>query len=126
VAGGSHEDHQIEAEMMSNMLPSIFTLEIGGKPMLTFEAKNLREAHELCQEQWLKIDLAEATSDGVPLWNGIAKLRARIALPNESALFAEARNSGEPPDGLMLVYLVELDGEATEGPRVNFRRPHLA
>jgi hypothetical protein len=60
VAGGSHEDHQIEAEMMSNMLPSIFSLETNGKPMLTFEAKNLREAHELCQEQWLKIDLAEA------------------------------------------------------------------
>jgi hypothetical protein len=100
--------------MSANMLPSIFTLEIGGKPMLAFEAKNLREAHELCHEQWLKIDLAEATSDSVPLWNGIARLRARIALPDESALFAEAKNSGEPSDGLMLVYLVELDGEATD------------
>jgi hypothetical protein len=100
--------------MMSNILPSIFTMEIGGKPTLTFEAKNLREAHELCQEQWLKIDLAEAICDGVPLWNGQAKLRARLALPHESALFAEARKSSEPDDGLMLVYLVELDGEASD------------
>jgi hypothetical protein len=100
--------------MSANMLPSIFTIEIGGKPTFVFEAKNLREAHELCHEQWLKIDLAEATCDGAPLWDGMAKMRARIALPHESALFAEAKNSGEPSDGLMLVYLVELDGEATD------------
>ena len=63
----------------ANILPSIFTIEIGGKPTLAFEAKNLREAHELCHEQWLKIDLAEAICDGVPLWDGKAKLRARMA-----------------------------------------------
>jgi hypothetical protein len=32
--------------MMANLLPAIFTLDIGGKPALTFEAKNLREAWE--------------------------------------------------------------------------------
>jgi hypothetical protein len=47
------------------------------------------------------------------LWDGKAKLRARIALPDESALFAEAKanKNGQPADGLMLVDLVELDGE---------------
>ena len=92
----------------------VFTIEIGGTPTLTFEAQNLREAHELCHEQWLKDDLAEAKSDGVPLWDGKAKLRARIALPEESVLFAEAKNNGQPSDGLMLVYLVELDGGETD------------
>jgi hypothetical protein len=44
-------------------------------------------------------------------------LRARIALPDESAVFAEAKNNGHPSDGLMLVYLIELDDGATdEGP----------
>jgi hypothetical protein len=33
-----------------------------------------------------------------------------MALPDESALFAEAKNNGQPSDGLMLVYLVKLDG----------------
>src|SRR5258708_977501 len=80
----------------------VFTIEIGGTPTLTFEAQNLREAHELCHEQWLKDDLAEAKSDGVPLWDGKAKLRARIALPEESVLFAEAKNNGQPSDGMML------------------------
>ena len=59
-------------------------------------------------------DLAEAKSEGVPLWDGKAKLRARIALPEESALFADAKNNGQPSDGLMLVYLVELDVETDE------------
>jgi hypothetical protein len=100
--------------MIAIMLPSIFTIEIGGTPTLVLEAQNLREAHELCHEQWLKSDLAEAKCDCVPLWDGKAELRTRMALARESALFAEAKNSGEPPDGLMLVYLVELDGEATD------------
>jgi hypothetical protein len=100
--------------MIENVLPSIFTIETDGTPTLVFEAQNLREAHELCHEQWLKDDLAEAKSDGVPLWDGKAKLRARMALPDESAMFAEAKNNGEPSDGLMLVYLVELDGEPTD------------
>jgi len=100
--------------MIANMLPSIFTIEIGSTPTLVFEARNLREAHELCHEEWLKGDLAEAKCNGVPLWDGKAKLRARMALPGEAALFADAKNSGDPSDGLMLVYLVELDGEATD------------
>ena len=97
--------------MTAIVLPTIFTIEIGDTPTLAFEAHHLREAHELCQEQWLKDDLAEAKSGGVPLWDGKAKLRARIALQEERALFAEAKNNGQPSDGLMLVYLVELDGE---------------
>jgi len=100
--------------MIAIMLPSIFTIEIGDTPTLALEAQNLREAHELCQEQWLKNDLAEAKSNGAPLWDGKAKLRARMASPDESAMFADAKNNGEPSDGLMLVYLVELDGEVTD------------
>ena len=99
-------------EMIANLLPSIFTIEIGETPALAFEAQNFREARELCHKQWLKDDLAEAKVDRLPLWDGKAKLRARPALPNEIALFGEAKNNGDPSDGLMLVYLVELDGEA--------------
>ena len=100
--------------MTANVLSPVFTIEIDGTPTLTFEAQSLREAHELCHEHWLKNDLAEAKSDGVPLWDGKAKLKARIALPNEMALFAEAKNNGQPFDGLMLVYLIELDGGITD------------
>ena len=105
-----------EGEMTANLLSRIFTIEIGDTPTLTFEVQNLREAQELCHEQWLKDDLAEARSDGAPLWDGKAKLRARMALPDESALFAEAKNNGQPSDGLMLVYLVKVDGGETDEP----------
>jgi hypothetical protein len=37
-----------------------------------------------------------------------------MALPDEIALFAEAKNNARPSDGLMLVYFVELDGEAED------------
>ena len=97
--------------MTANVLFRIFTIEIGDTPTLTFEAQNMREAQELCHEQWLKDDLAQAKSHDVPLWDGKAKLRARMALPDESALFTEAKTNSQPSDGLMLVYLVELDGE---------------
>jgi hypothetical protein len=60
--------------MIANLLPSIFTIEIGGTPTLVFEAQNLRETRELCHEQWLKSDLAEAKCDGVPLRYGNTKL----------------------------------------------------
>ena len=100
--------------MTANILSRLFTIEIGDTPTLTFEAQNQREAQELCHEQWLKDDLAEAQSDGTPVWDGKAKLRARMALPDESAVFAEAKNeaknNSQPSDGLMLVYLVKLDG----------------
>src|SRR5882757_4594036 len=103
-----------EGKVTANVLPTIFTIEIGDTPTLTFEVQNLREARALCREQWLKDDLVEAKSDGVALWDGKAMLRARIALPDESAVFAEAKTSGQPSDGMMLVYLVELDGGATD------------
>jgi hypothetical protein len=102
--------------MIANVMSRLFTIEIGDTPTLTFEAQTLREAHKLCNEQWLKDDLAEAKSDGAPLWDGKAKLRARVARPDESALFAEATNNGQASDRLMLVFLVELDGEPPVDP----------
>ena len=63
--------------------------------------------------------LTQAKSEVAPLWVGKAKLRVRIALPDESAFFSEAKNNGQPSDGLMLVYLVELDGNETDEQSVN-------
>ena len=69
--------------MTADLVPAIFTIDIGDRPTVTFEAQNLREARKLCHEHWLKEDLAEAKSGGVPLWDGKAKLRARLSLPEE-------------------------------------------
>jgi hypothetical protein len=100
--------------MMANLLPAIFTLEIGGNAVLTFEAKNLREAWEVCHEQWLHEDISGLRSNETPLWDGKAALRSRYATEAEIAVYRKAAvDAGPSPDDLVLVYLVELDG-ATE------------
>jgi hypothetical protein len=91
------------------LLPAIFTLEVGGKPTLTFEAKNLREAWEICHEVWLKEDLASICSNGVPLWDGKASLRSRSAVEAEIAIYRRAAQQEQTPGDLVLAYLVELD-----------------
>ena len=91
--------------------PAIFTLDIGGRPTLAFEAKNLRESQQLCHEYWLRRDIAGLTSNGAPLWDGKARLRARRSTEDEIAVYREAaRDAAQPEDDLLLAYLVELDG----------------
>ncbi|MCK7475411.1 MAG: hypothetical protein MZV49_22400 [Rhodopseudomonas palustris] len=73
----------------------IFTIDVGQRPVLAFEAKNLREAHEMCHESWLLSDLKELRSNGEQLWDGKTKLRARYADDNEKAAY---RAAGTAPD----------------------------
>ena len=99
--------------MTPTLFPSVFTIEIGGKPTVTFEAKSLREASEICNAPWLGEDLASAHSDGAPLWDGKAPLRARMSYADEIASFDDASKDAQPSDGMLLVYLVELDDNDT-------------
>jgi len=94
------------------MVPTaIFTLDIDGIPTLAFEAKNLRESQQLCHETWLRQDIADLTSNGLPLWDGKARLRARRSTENEIAVYREAaREAAQPQGDLLLAFLVELDG----------------
>ncbi|MCK1512285.1 hypothetical protein IVB22_06800 [Bradyrhizobium sp. 190] len=96
---------------MMLLLPAIFTLEVGGRPTLVFEAKNLRESQQLCHEHWLRRDIAGLMSNGAPLWDGKARLRARRSTENEIAVYRKAaRDAAQPQGDLLLAYLVELDG----------------
>jgi hypothetical protein len=100
--------------MTPTLFPSIFTIEIGGTPTVTFEAKSLREASEICNAPWLGEDFASAHSNGAPLWDGKAPLKARMGYENEIAIFSAASKDAQPSDGMLLVYLVELDDHHTE------------
>jgi len=66
----------------------VFTLDVAAKPVLTFEAANLREAAQLCYEEWLREDLMSLRSNDVPLWDVKALIRARYATPDETEHFA--------------------------------------
>jgi len=106
--------------MTPTLFPSIFTIEIGGKPTVTFEAKSLREASEICNAPWLREDFASAHSNGAPLWDGKAQLRVRMGYEGEIATFGAASKDAQPSDGMLLVYLVELDdNDSAEGSEPN-------
>ena len=89
----------------------IFTLDVAGTPILTFEAKNLREAQEVCREKWLLDDLLRLSSNGIALSDAQAKLRVRYAAETEADIYRNgAAIAQEADDDLILVYLIELDG----------------
>jgi hypothetical protein len=87
----------------------VFTLEVDGRPILTFEAGRIREAQALCKEPWLHTDLRVLTSNGVPLMNANAKLSVRLANVEEANIFGEAAAATRQTDDMVLAYLVELD-----------------
>jgi|SRR4051812_189538 hypothetical protein len=98
------------------MTPTLFLRSlrsIGGKPTVAFETRGLREASEICNAPWLGEDFASAHSNGAPLWDGTASLRARMGYEDEIATFSEASKDAQPSDGMLLVYLVELDDDDT-------------
>jgi hypothetical protein len=92
---------------MKDSADRIYTVEIGGRAVLTFPAKSLREAQSLIKETWLLNDLSELKSKGARLWDGKAKLVVRNATPDETAR-SERRVKGAAGDDLPIVYLVDL------------------
>jgi hypothetical protein len=87
----------------------VFTLEVAGRPTLTFEASGTRTAQQICKEPWLLDDLALLRSAGVPLFTAPSKLSVRLATAEEAIIFGEAGRLAKPSDDTVLVYLVELD-----------------
>jgi hypothetical protein len=91
------------------MHSAIFTLEVDGRPILAFEARNLRESAQLGREVWLREDIVRLKSNGTPLWDGKAPLRSRYATEVEKSIYLEAAGDAAS-DEMILAYLVELDG----------------
>jgi hypothetical protein len=102
--------------MPAELLPAIFTLDVGSRPILSFEAKNLREAHEICHEQWLREDLLRLKSDSVPLWDGKVRFRARYASSAETDVYRRSHRVSQPSEEILLAFLVNLDGEDSVRP----------
>ena len=86
-----------------------------GRPTLAFEAKRLREATQLCAEPWLRDDLIELKSNGVPLCSAESKLRARTSNAAEIAVHRDATRAPTSEDDILLTYLVKIDGLEANG-----------
>ena len=94
--------------------PSIWALEIDGKPTLAFEAMKYREADEICHQEWLRLELGQRKINHVPLCGADSHLRIRLARPAEMLLYRQAAEANKLSDD-GLAYLIELD------PVVSFR-----
>ena len=95
---------------MRPALERAFTLLSGSRPIVAFVAKNQAVARELVREAWLRDDLGLCQSNGEPLWDGQAKLSVRLSTPEETAKLSEATDETAGNDGIVLAFLVELDG----------------
>jgi hypothetical protein len=87
---------------------AVFAMDVDGKATFTFEAKNFREAFELCKEDWVRDDLTTITSNGLPLCSSTAKLTVRRADEAEIVIYRTAADKTQTED-LVLAYLVDLD-----------------
>jgi hypothetical protein len=94
--------------------PSIWMLEIDGKPTLAFEALKNREADEIRHQEWLRVELGQRKINHVPLCGADSHLRIRLARPAEMLLYRQAAEANKLSDN-HLAYLIELD------PVVSFR-----
>lgn len=98
-----------------NRSDRVFTIEIQGRPILSFAAISHSEAQSLCKEEWLRDDLSKCKSDGEALWDGGASITVRMATANEMSLYWQAAKAADDTEDMVLAYLVELDS-ANEGP----------
>ena len=89
----------------------IFTVDIDGKPTVSFEVLSAREANELLKEHWFRDDLRVLKSDGLPLWDGVAPLRSRPADEHETERYQGIAAAADDAAGdILLAFLVTLDG----------------
>jgi len=101
--------------MKAQLSLSAFTIEVDGKPVLTFETRLYSEAEAILSDERLRRGLCAATSGGVPICDEHSILRLRLARPDEAKRYKEA--TSQPTDDLKLVYLVDLDHpDETHGP----------
>lgn len=90
------------------MSDRVYTLEVGGRPVLCFPAARLQDAQSRVKEDWLHADLRELKSAGKPLWDGREKLAVRQANSFEAARFERESKSLPAGGDLPIVFLVVL------------------
>jgi hypothetical protein len=93
----------------------VYTVEIGGTPIVSFEARNNREAQELAKEGWFLEDLKNLAAKGQPLWDGKAPVRARLASDDEAKRYRDIAAEAEETGDIVLAFLVTLDGLSKGG-----------
>jgi hypothetical protein len=84
-----------EGEMIANLLPSLFTIEIGDTPALAFEAQNFREERPRSRRPAFRQELTGiAAAEVGRAWNFVSCL----TLPRMPRYFFNVSHDGDEPD----------------------------
>jgi hypothetical protein len=86
-------------------------VENDNRAIVALEATCLAEARHLIKERWFQIRVTKQTTNGIPVWDGKAKLRIRPATE------VEVEALGETHGDFTLTFLVDLDGSPTDSGR---------
>ena len=87
----------------------VFTLEVDGKPTAAFSARNAGDAQDFSKQSWLRSNLTDHTSNGLPLSDTNAELTVRSANAEETEIFKQVASEARSSEETVLAYLVELD-----------------
>src|SRR5438874_474014 len=71
---------------------TIYVAEIEGRGIAAFHADNGAEAERLVRDRVFRDDLMVLASNGLPLWDGVADIQVRQALPGEEAKWRTSRD----------------------------------
>ena len=94
---------------MKKTINKVYVLQVGDRPILSYEADSFNSARGLIKEQWLLSDLKKARSNAAVVWDGKAALTVRNASVEETEVFAAGKQAAKETDDMLIVYLIELD-----------------
>jgi hypothetical protein len=94
--------------------PGTYIVEINDREIVALEATCLAEARHLITELWFRIKLTERTINGIPVWDGKAKLKVRPVTEAEADTLS-AQSSQTTHGDFTLTFLVDIDGSGTIG-----------
>jgi hypothetical protein len=95
--------------------PASYIVEINDREIVALEVTCLAEARHLITELWFRIKLTEHTTNGIPVWDGKAKLQVRPVTEAEADTLSTAQSSQTTHGDFTLTYLVDIDGSGTIG-----------
>ena len=70
---------------------TVYVAEIKGRGIAAFHADNGAEAERFVSDRVFRDDLMVLASNGLPLWDGVADIQVRRALPGEEEKWRASR-----------------------------------
>src|SRR5258707_12543365 len=85
----------------------IYIVEINDRAIVALEATCFAEARHLINERWFQIRVTAQTINGIPVWDGKARLQIRPATEVEVETLGATLSSQSTEGDFTLTYLVD-------------------